>query len=221
MATESNTVSEATGNRACPMCGAPILRRPSDAPSAFAKRKYCSNHCARKRAAWRDPVKRFNDRVDRRPGHGPRGTCHVWTARKISDGYGVISVDGREVLAHRFAYQQHTGKDPGDMLVCHHCDNPSCVNGDHLFLGTHAGNMFDMAMKGRANGQRGEVHTSAKLRKADVISILADPRSNDALAIVYGVSKVAIRLIRSGRTWKSVPRPDRLGRARYNSEKAT
>jgi hypothetical protein len=204
MADLTDTGTAPCNKRTCPCCGVVLVKREGDAPSSYARRKYCSNHCARKRATWKNPVERFEARVDRSSGHGPRGTCHLWTGRQTKGGYGVITVDGSEVLAHRFAYERFNKRSPGELHVCHHCDNPPCVNGDHLFLGTHAGNMLDMALKGRANGQRGELHTSAKLTIEDVRAIRGDHRSNDMLAAIYGVTKVAIRYVRSGRTWKHV-----------------
>jgi hypothetical protein len=75
--------------------------------------------------------------------------CHVWTAGKTAAGYGEINFDGETKLAHRVAYELLVGPIPDGLLVCHRCDNPSCVNPKHFFLGSSDDNAKDMARKGR------------------------------------------------------------------------
>ena len=194
----------ADDNRVCPRCHTPIVRRATDYPSAYARRKYCSKHCARKSGRLIDPRTKFLARIDAKPGHGPNGDCHVWLGRTTGDGYGQIDVARKKVLAHRYAYELANGSSAGELCVCHRCDNRLCVNPAHLFLGTHAENMADMAVKGRARPALGERHNSAKLNEADVRRIRKDTRSAAAIARDYGVSDVAILLVRARKTWKSV-----------------
>jgi hypothetical protein len=106
--------------------------------------------------------------------------------------------------AHRFSYLTYIGPIPDGLQVLHKCDNPPCINPDHLFLGTHKDNMADMADKGRANGgaPKGERHGRTHLAKADVLAIRSDPRPGRVIAREYGMSKSAIYYIKSGETWR-------------------
>lgn len=90
-----------------------------------------------------DPVARFNSRVQ----HAENG-CWLWQGASVN-GRGQLSVNGKNMLATRFAYQQFKGAIPDGMYVCHTCDDPRCVNPDHLWLGTARENAQDGIAKGR------------------------------------------------------------------------
>lgn len=76
-------------------------------------------------------------------------TCWYWTACVSSFGYGQISVNGKSVGAHRISWEIHNGSILDGLHVLHKCDNPPCVNPDHLFLGTNKDNVEDRYVKGR------------------------------------------------------------------------
>lgn len=75
--------------------------------------------------------------------------CWDWIGAKNADGYGMFR-HGGECHASRIAYQIMNGPISKDVCVCHHCDNPGCVNPDHLFIATHHENMMDKVKKGRS-----------------------------------------------------------------------
>lgn len=87
-------------------------------------------------------MKRFWNKVQKTE------TCWNWTGAKRK-GYGVIKIDKKSIATHRLSYVMHKGQIPKGLLVCHSCDNPSCVNPDHLFLGDYSDNMLDAIDKDR------------------------------------------------------------------------
>lgn len=90
------------------------------------------------------PFKRLLDSYTPNAGTG----CWEWTGHKYSNGYGVLKVFGRDVSAHRYSYELHKGPIPAGMFVLHSCDNKSCINPDHLRVGTHQENMDEAHARG-------------------------------------------------------------------------
>ena len=131
--------------------------------------------------------------------------CWEWTGALNDTGYGVIGLGRREwglERAHRLSYMMHKGPIPEGKFVCHSCDNPSCVNPDHLFLGSCAENISDMVQKGR--NAHGEC-SYAKLTHAQVNEIraiyAAGGISQRALGERYGISRSMVGLITRGERW--------------------
>lgn len=141
---------------------------------------------------------------------GLHDQCWEWIGGTNSGGYGMFYVDGRICRAHRVVYELIRGPIPEDLCVCHHCDNPGCVNPAHLFLGTHMDNMIDRGRKGRASGGalHGEKHSNAKLTEADVRTIRRVYRNGDStqqeIADVFGISHNHVSSIVNRLRWDHV-----------------
>lgn len=139
------------------------------------------------------------------------GECLEWCVenRKTSFGYGFINFRSSQIMTHRAAWLVWKGKVPNNMWVLHKCDNPACINPDHLFLGDHKKNMDDMRSKNRMNNQKkasnGEKNGSAKLTREKVSQIkflrkqgLSGPKK----AKMFGVTHAIVYKICSNKLWK-------------------
>lgn len=140
--------------------------------------------------------------------------CWEWNGYK-RNGYGRTTTGSRKdgtrrtVSAHRLSYELYKGKIPDGMEVCHKCDNPCCINPEHLFLGTRQDNIDDREKKGRNVVFVGEEQPRAKLTRKAVKDARWERAykgtSFQALADKYGVSKKTMLNAISGATWKCVP----------------
>lgn len=146
--------------------------------------------------------KRFWDKVNKTDG------CWEWTAFKRA-GYGRIAIGNkRAVDSHRISYLLHFGLIPKGMNVLHKCDNPGCVNPQHLFLGTHKDNMRDKALKKRAPSMKGRNNPSSTLTEVDVLQIRSKYStgkfSQRKLAKEFSVSYTMIHNITSRKNWRHI-----------------
>lgn len=136
--------------------------------------------------------------------------CWLWTGRANPNGYGAIQEGGkgsRSISAHRLSYQIHKGEIPEGLVVMHSCDNPACVNPDHLSVGTYKENTADMIAKGRKRtvAPKGTGNGKAKLNDSLVRYIRQNNnRPHAELARELNLSPNCIRGVKTGRTWSHV-----------------
>lgn len=185
----------------CKYCGKPFK-------TLSVKQVYCCDECS------------FLDRLELKPGG-----CVEWKGNRNNQGYGVLraSINGnprKMVQAHRYAWYRVNGDIPSDKCLCHTCDNPCCVNIEHLFLGTWADNNKDRSIKGRSGKReysqeernrysemfRGEKNKYSKLTEDEVrvIKSLRGTKTAREIGEMFGVTKGAVQSIFGGYTWKHV-----------------
>ncbi|MGT2513846.1 HNH endonuclease [Sphingomonas panni] len=127
--------------------------------------------------------------------------CWEWSGFRDHQGYGSLYWSG-VYRAHRFSYKVIYGIDPGSLLVRHKCDNPPCVNPDHLELGTAQQNSDDCVSRNRQ--ARGERHTVSVLDEKAVLAIRASSLSPKQLSKLHGVNVNTIHQVISRKTWKHI-----------------
>lgn len=154
---------------------------------------------------WQEPwpiMKRLMSHVQK-----VEGGCWIWTGARKSKGYGSMRIGpksrSRTVAVHRLMWAETHGPIPVGFCVLHHCDNPPCINPDHLWLGTNSDNILDKMRKGRT--PNGELHWRARLKK----EAARDIRSRFRALLIelsgkHGVSVETVRGVAAGKGWRSL-----------------
>jgi hypothetical protein len=129
--------------------------------------------------------------------------CWIWRGYRNKGGYGSNGI----ILTHRKMWKITYGEIPPKMFVLHRCDNRSCVNPKHLFLGTQVDNMKDMVEKGRSTKGRSHKASNCKLKEKDIIEIkllYSKGHTQQEISVLYSVSQTNISRIIIGKTWKHI-----------------
>ncbi len=189
-------------SRTCQQCGREFYPRADQV--RIGTGLFCSNACwmlVFRECPRRDLAERFWEKVAKSDG------CWLWTGARTPHGYGCLSRSGERALASRVSWELHHGPIPPGLHVLHRCDNPPCVRPDHLFLGTHADNMADMARKKRI--PVGAARWNAKLTPEIVREIRKRYKQGDCavgqISDELGCSHSLISMIVRRKRWKCVP----------------
>ena len=146
---------------------------------------------------------RFNQYCEFNPGNG----CIEWNGN-TRQGYGRFYLNGKWLTAHRVAWVMHNGPIPEGMLVLHKCDNSTCVNPEHLFIGTQRDNVLDMIKKKRHKVLKGSSNPNSKLNEFKVVQIRdlykEGGTSYAKLAREFCVSPKLIELVVKRIVWRTV-----------------
>lgn len=181
----------------CHTCGKKFYLHPSRARRG---QRFCSRACIHPKTI----EQRWNDKVRKNSATG----CWVWTGQRNNRGYGMIYVKGSLKLAHRVGWELKNGPIPKGKLGLHTCDNPGCVNPDHIYVGTHKENTQDMIRRGRSNyrGPIGERASRSKLKSKQVQKIRRLWKNGNhsfaSLATKFPVSYQSIACIIRRKTWR-------------------
>jgi hypothetical protein len=156
----------------------------------------------RKKLTVEQARENFWSKVNKRPSG-----CWEWASviRESKPGgikYGKVEFHEKSYSAHRFSWFLTHGEFPKNLFVCHKCDNPLCVNPDHLFLGTNTDNMVDCKLKGRTS--RGIGRPNAKLTDAAALEIAQRKITPTEARKKYGVSIGCACCVKYGKTWTHV-----------------
>lgn len=144
----------------------------------------------------------LQERLERDTIPEPMSGCHLFYGTPDHSGYGKFKWRGVQIFAHRTAWELTFGPIPPGLCVCHRCDNPPCVNPDHLFLGTRYDNNKDRSRKGRTSRMPGSKHWHAKITEEQARQIQQSTLPGPELMSLYKLSKAQISAIRTGRSWK-------------------
>lgn len=128
--------------------------------------------------------------------------CWTWTGSLGGSRYGVFKLNGKLIKAHRASWVFSGKTIPDGMKVLHRCDNPVCVNPDHLFIGTQRDNILDMENKGRGRHPSGANHSKAKLSEESVEFIRNSKIPMADLARQFGVARQSVFKIKRNINWR-------------------
>lgn len=132
--------------------------------------------------------------------------CWEWIGARNDRGYGQFRIENKICGAHRVSYALFVGDIPDNLLVCHSCDNPGCVNFSHLFLGTYQDNTDDKVKKNRQShvGVKGENNGLHKLTEQNIYQIremIEQGYTQREVAKLFGVSQMTISQIKTSKNW--------------------
>ena len=149
---------------------------------------------------WRTSYREARDYIEDQGVLNENG-CWEWPGAKGSGGYPTTSIKNKGIKLSRFVWETYRGKIPEGKYVCHKCDNPGCVNPDHLFLGTQQENIHDMLSKGR--GQDGLRRPKLNPRKViKMKEMFVEGCSYKSLSRQFGVQVRVVREIIVEQRWK-------------------
>ncbi len=135
----------------------------------------------------------------------PMSGCFLWIGGTDADGYGCFWYEGKTVKAHKMSWIMNFGSIPDNQCVLHKCDNPPCINPNHLFLGSNKDNTQDSIKKNRRAIFYGDENPVSKLTSTDVALIRTSKTKQQILAKELGVTRSLISMVRNRKIWRHIP----------------
>ena len=168
-------------------------------------RGFCLMHYKRFRKHGTTTLPTWRDRLLSKISPEPNSGCWLWTGNVTQAGYGVLRSGGKDEpikYAHRLMYEMHYGFEPSGKVVRHKCDNPLCVNPEHLLIGTQADNVQDAVDRKRM--RHGSNHPNSKLNEFQVSIIRKLNLPLKSISDIFGVGISSISQIRNNLSWEHV-----------------
>jgi len=180
----------------CKACGGEIPWRKGRSTADWKKRVFCDRKC-QNNEKWK--IQRFLREYDI-----DDNGCWITRFAKIKSGYGYghVNLNGKVWLASRLAYYLHSGELTEGSHICHKCDNPPCINPDHLYEGNAKTNAQDKKDRNRYTTPRGIDSPTARLTEEQVFAILNDHRTYKEICEEYPVNQMTISNIKKGKRYK-------------------
>jgi len=192
----------------CTQCGSVSKKRKDNVQKTLLRggNLFCSNACV---LSYRNPQGTPAERLERGAKANPNTGCIEWVGY-TRGGYGSLRIDGKQLQAHRVAYEISKGPIPEGLFVCHKCDNRRCINIEHLFLGTNKDNVDDMVNKRRHNfGDKHPNTVVTKKVKDEMVPFVASGITvleiAKRLGIKYGTAKHYVAAIRKNLRQNNCP----------------
>jgi hypothetical protein len=145
-------------------------------------------------------LERFEEKYIPEPNSG----CWLWTASTFKGGYGQFWTGQKYTGAHRASYEMFRGEIAPKMQILHSCDNPLCVNPEHLSVGTNLDNQHDSIKKGKKATFKGETNPTHKLTMEQILIIREDNRPHGLIAKDFCISRSLVSSIKLRKKWKHI-----------------
>lgn len=191
-------------SKICPECGREFAKPQGWSASAWRAVTRCSQDC-RAKFIRGQVYKSMLDRITEKVTYEPNSGCWLWTGGLSSYGYGATQFQGRQLLMHRVVFEMYNGAVPGTGVLCHRCNVRSCVNPDHIYIGTAQSNVMDAVRSGRH--AHGTTHGCSKLSDCKVRQmreLSATGMTYADIAKRFGVARPTAAKACKGMSWQHV-----------------
>lgn len=177
----------------CEYCEKIFSKKETETTGNWKKKRFCSLICSSRTKSkyFKDPIAKLKNIIAET--NKIESGCFELTRSVGGDGYGTVMISGKHLRTHRAVYHYLIGNIPEGLYVLHKCDNPKCINPDHLFLGTGKDNAIDMVNKGRAIRYGKKQLSKDAIR--NIIELIESGKNHTEIAYIYNISNTYVSKI--------------------------